>query len=111
MAWTYRGWSKPRGRCPVPHACYFVHEAALALHHAHQQGLVHRDIKPSNLMLSHEGHHAVIKLLDFGTARTGSDGSLIDLEPAPSNGQGTGRKSHPRRSDPRYPRLYGSGTN
>ena len=50
-----------------------MHEAALALQHAHKQGMVHRDIKPGNLMLSHEENRAVVKLLDFGLARMGND--------------------------------------
>ena len=33
-------------------ACEIVRQAALGLHHAHEQELTHRDIKPSNLMLA-----------------------------------------------------------
>jgi serine/threonine-protein kinase len=54
-----------RGPLPVAEACAYVRQAALGLHHAHQQGLVHRDIKPSNLFLTAEG----IKVLDLGLAR------------------------------------------
>jgi len=41
-------------------------QAAEALEHAHQLGVIHRDIKPGNLMLTHDGQ---LKVLDFGIAR------------------------------------------
>jgi serine/threonine protein kinase len=53
---------------PVGHACYFVHQVALGLQHAHEAGMVHRDIKPNNLMLTHKRGKALIKVLDFGLA-------------------------------------------
>ena len=60
---------KLRGPMPVAHAAAFVHQAALGLQHAHEEGLVHRDIKPGNLMLSRKGAKPVVKVLDFGLAR------------------------------------------
>ncbi len=59
-----------QGPLPVPEACECVRQAALALQHAFDCGLVHRDIKPSNLLLTPEG---CIKLLDLGLARLGAD--------------------------------------
>jgi hypothetical protein len=41
-----------RGPLPVAEACDCVRQAALALQHAHDKGMVHRDIKPHNLMLT-----------------------------------------------------------
>jgi serine/threonine protein kinase/WD40 repeat protein len=48
-------------------------EAAEALDHAHQQGVVHRDIKPANLLLDSGGHLWVV---DFGLARLQSGTSV-----------------------------------
>ncbi len=56
---------KERGALPVIEACQYIHQAAIGLHHAHEQGMVHRDIKPHNLMLTLDG---TVKILDFGLA-------------------------------------------
>jgi WD40 repeat protein len=58
-----------RGPLPVVNACYYAHQVALGLQHAHEKGLVHRDIKPRNLILAREGKRHVVKILDFGLAK------------------------------------------
>src|SRR5262245_61526018 len=53
-----------RGPLSVPDACLAVYQAALALRHIHEKGLVHRDIKPSNLI--RDSSTGAVKLLDLG---------------------------------------------
>jgi serine/threonine protein kinase len=65
---------KRQGPLPVANACFYVHQAALGLHHAHEHGMVHRDIKPHNLMLSRKGKMHQVKILDFGLAKATRDG-------------------------------------
>jgi WD40 repeat protein/serine/threonine protein kinase len=71
---------KQRGVLPVPQACDYIRQTALALQYIHHCGLVHRDIKPSNLLITGlagnevvdaSGRPAggVVKLLDLGLAR------------------------------------------
>lgn len=50
-----------------------VIQAAQALQHAHEYGVIHRDIKPSNLMLD---DHGKLWITDFGLAHIQSDADV-----------------------------------
>jgi predicted ATPase len=56
-----------------------VRQAALALHVAHEAGIVHRDIKPENVMVRDDGY---VKVLDFGLARAVPIGAAAGEAPA-----------------------------
>ncbi|MEZ6090111.1 MAG: protein kinase [Pirellulaceae bacterium] len=57
---------RANGRLPINDACEGLRQAAMAIQHAHDNGLIHRDLKPSNLMVTKEGQ---VKVLDLGLAR------------------------------------------
>ncbi len=65
------GQSLARLRLHVREAVETLRLVALAVHHAHEQGVVHRDLKPGNIMVAPDGRPFV---LDFGLAHLDDPG-------------------------------------
>ncbi len=91
---TVRDRIAQRGVCSLREATSIVYQVALALHEAHQHGLVHRDVKPANILLA-PGERAV--LADFGIARALADGSESSVD-EPGIGIGTAEYMSPEQA-------------
>ncbi len=89
-----------RGAFPPAEALNYIDQVLAALSYAHAKGIIHRDIKPANMMLTPSG---VLKLMDFGIARSGNDlgltvtgttlGSLDYMSPEQVQAQPTDARS------------------
>jgi eukaryotic-like serine/threonine-protein kinase len=89
-----------RGPFPPAEALDYIDQVLAALSYAHAKGIIHRDIKPANMMLPPSG---VLKLMDFGIARSGNDlgltvtgttlGSLDYMSPEQVQAQQTDARS------------------
>jgi len=57
-----------------PWAAHIIHQCCLGLIDAHDRGIVHRDLKPANIFVTHD---VMVRLLDFGLARSWENDSVI----------------------------------
>ena len=58
-----------RNKLTVEQRIELLEKVCLAVHHAHQNGILHRDIKPTNIMVAMHDGVAVPKVIDFGIAK------------------------------------------
>ena len=70
-----------RGPVPIEQALTWARQIADALDAAHEKGIVHRDLKPANVKTASQ---ETIKVLDFGLARTFSDGGDLEEPRSPT---------------------------
>jgi eukaryotic-like serine/threonine-protein kinase len=58
------------GQYPVRQACRLTCQMLKGLAQAHQLGFVHRDIKPENILISQTPEGLIVKISDFGLAKS-----------------------------------------
>jgi serine/threonine protein kinase len=65
------------GKLSPPEVNFVVQEVCRALTRAHQAGVVHRDLKPDNVFIVKDDERDIVKILDFGVAKSAAalDGS------------------------------------
>src|SRR6201996_7246928 len=68
----------------------YADQCLAALSYAHKQNITHRDIKPANMMITSDG---VLKLMDFGIARSTKEGSLNYMPPEQVRGEAADARS------------------
>jgi serine/threonine protein kinase/WD40 repeat protein len=56
-------------RLPNSERLKLFRSVCLAIHHAHQKGVIHQDIKPSNVLVTEQDGAPVPKVIDFGIAK------------------------------------------
>jgi ligand-binding sensor domain-containing protein len=65
------------GRGTPGEVAELARQAGAALAAAHRAGVVHRDVKPENLVLTWEGEHLRVKVVDFGLAQAPEAGRAL----------------------------------
>jgi serine/threonine protein kinase len=96
------------GTLPIERLWPIVAQICKALRRMHAVGVIHRDLKPSNVFLHRQGGDEMVKVLDFGIAKsvakghahtTTSTGAVVGSPPFMSPEQVMGSKTLDHRTD------------
>ncbi|KRQ86930.1 Serine/threonine-protein kinase PrkC [Caloramator mitchellensis] len=72
---TLKEYIKERIKLNYQETLRIVYQIALALEHAHKNGVVHRDIKPHNILVTEDN---IVKVADFGIARASTTNTVTN---------------------------------
>ena len=80
-------------------------KVCLAVHHAHQKGVIHRDLKPTNVLVADGDEGAVPKVIDFGVSRATASSGAIEAPESTAAGTLVGTMEHmsPEQATPDAP--------
>ncbi len=71
-----------RRALPLPARLELFASVCLAVHHAHDRGVIHRDLKPGNILVQERDGVPSPKIIDFGIARAAAEPSAPAADPA-----------------------------